>query len=156
MHWVYPYERLRSPNVIGTLTAVELASATKQKLFVFVSSTSAIDTEHYVRLADSLSHTKRRGIPEDDDLEGARTGLKTGYGQSKWVSEKLLFEAGKRGLKGHIVRPGYVVGDSKTAGTRFLAYGDQLSRLIGALDSDQHGRFHMALGQRLCTAWARS
>lgn len=62
--------------------------------------------------------TGRRGIPEDDDLEGARTGLKTGYGQSKWVSEKLLFEAGKRGLKGHIVRPGYVVGDSKTAGTR--------------------------------------
>ncbi|KAF9226319.1 alpha-aminoadipate reductase Lys1p [Gyrodon lividus] len=119
VHWVYPYEKLRSPNVIGTLTAVELTSTTKQKLLVFVSSTSAIDTEHYVRLSDSLSQTcnERRGIPEDDDLEGARTGLKTGYGQSKWVSEKLLFEAGKRGLRGHIVRPGYVVGDSKTAVT---------------------------------------
>lgn len=104
--------------MIGTLTAVELASITKQKLVIFVSSTSAIDTEHYVQLSDSLSHmrTERRGIPEDDDLEGSRTGLKTGYGQSKWVSEKLLFEAGKRGLQGHIVRPGYVVGDSKTAG----------------------------------------
>lgn len=122
VHWVYPYEKLRSPNVIGTLTAVELASAAKQKLFVFVSSTSAIDTEHYVRLSDSLSHAraKHRGIPEDDDLEGAKMGLKTGYGQSKWVSEKLLFEAGKRGLKGHIVRPGYVVGDSKTAGNALV------------------------------------
>lgn len=117
VHWVYPYEKLRSPNVIGTLSAVELASTTKQKHFVFVSSTSAIDTEHYVRFSDSLSQSKRRGIPEDDDLEGARSGLKTGYGQSKWVSEKLLFEAGKRGLRGHVVRPGYVVGDSKTAGT---------------------------------------
>ncbi|KAF8434536.1 hypothetical protein L210DRAFT_3553148 [Boletus edulis BED1] len=119
VHWVYPYEKLRSPNVMGTLTAVELASTTKAKLVVFVSSTSAIDTEHYVRLSDSLTHmhAKRRGVPEDDDLEGARTGLKTGYGQSKWVSEKLLFEAGKRGLKGHIIRPGYVVGDSKTAVT---------------------------------------
>jgi len=91
---------------------------TKQKFLVFVSSTSAIDTEHYVRLSDASSNAQdgRRGIPEDDDLEGARTGLKSGYGQSKWVSEKLLFEAGKKGLRGHIVRPGYVVGDSKTAG----------------------------------------
>ena len=56
------------------------------------------------------------GVPEDDDLEGARHDLKSGYGQSKWVSEKLLFEAGRRGLTGHVVRPGYVVGDSKSAG----------------------------------------
>ncbi|KAG1815255.1 uncharacterized protein BJ212DRAFT_1569055 [Suillus subaureus] len=119
VHWVYPYERLRAPNVIGTLTAVELASTKKQKLLVFVSSTSAIDTEHYVRLSDSLAQSQdsRGGIPEDDDLDGAKVGLKSGYGQSKWVSEKLLFEAGRRGLRGHIVRPGYIVGDSHTAVT---------------------------------------
>lgn len=104
--------------MIGTLTAVELASTKRQKLLVFVSSTSAIDTEHYVRLSDSLgqSQDSRRGIPEADDLDGAKVGLKSGYGQSKWVSEKLLFEAGRRGLRGHIVRPGYIVGDSHTAG----------------------------------------
>ncbi|THH11455.1 hypothetical protein EW146_g8036 [Bondarzewia mesenterica] len=95
VHWVYPYERLRSVNVIGTLTAIELASTGKQKSLVMV----------------------RGGVPESDDLEGARHTLKTGYGQSKWVSEKLLFEAGRRGLRGHILRPGYVVGDSKTAVT---------------------------------------
>ena len=84
-----------------------------------MSSTSAIDTEHYVQLSDSIrvGHPEKyQGVPEDDDLEGAREGLKTGYGQTKWVSEKLLFEAGKRGLRGHILRPGYVVGDSRTAG----------------------------------------
>ncbi|KAH7910357.1 hypothetical protein BJ138DRAFT_1153040 [Hygrophoropsis aurantiaca] len=119
VHWVYPYEKLRAPNVIGTLTAVEFASTIKQKLLVFVSSTSAIDTEHYVRLSDSLAQMPdgSRGIPENNDLEGARNALKSGYGQSKWVSEKLLFEAGRRGLRGHIVRPGYVVGDSQTAVT---------------------------------------
>ncbi|KAJ7274974.1 alpha-aminoadipate reductase Lys1p [Mycena rebaudengoi] len=118
VHWVYPYDKLRSANVLGTLTAIDLASTGKQKLVVFVSSTSAIDSEHYVRLSDSLSgHSELRGVPENDDLEGARSSLKTGYGQSKWVSEKLLFEAGRRGLRGHIVRPGYVVGDSKTAVT---------------------------------------
>ncbi|KAJ7048502.1 alpha-aminoadipate reductase Lys1p [Mycena amicta] len=120
VHWVYPYEKLRSANVLSTLTAIDLASSeSKQKLLVFVSSTSAMDSEHYVQLSDSLagSQGKLRGVPEDDDLEGARTTLKTGYGQTKWVSEKLLFEAGRRGLRGHIVRPGYVVGDSKTAVT---------------------------------------
>ena len=56
-------------------------------------------------------------MPESDDLEGARHTLKTGYGQSKWVAEKLLFECGRRGLRGAIIRPGYVVGDSKSAVT---------------------------------------
>lgn len=115
---MFPYEKLRSPNVLGTLTAINLASTGKQKVLVFVSSTSAIDTDHYVQLSESLARTdsSSRGVPESDDLEGAKLSLKTGYGQSKWVSEKLLFEAGKRGLRGHIVRPGYVVGDSQSAG----------------------------------------
>ena len=115
---MYPYEKLRSANVIGTLTAVELATTAKPKFFVFVSSTSAIDTDYYVQLSDALSGdpSSPGGVPESDDLEGARSTLKTGYGQSKWVSEKLLFEAGQRGLSGHIVRPGYVVGDSRSAG----------------------------------------
>ncbi|KAJ8093146.1 large subunit of alpha-aminoadipate reductase [Marasmius tenuissimus] len=120
VHWVYPYEKLRAANVLATLTALDLVATGKPKSFVFVSSTSAIDTEHYVQLSDSigLGHRgKYQGVPEDDDLEGAREGLKTGYGQTKWVSEKLLFEAGKRGLRGHILRPGYVVGDSRTAVT---------------------------------------
>jgi L-2-aminoadipate reductase len=113
---VYPYERLRSANVLGTLKAIEFACLGRPKQFVFVSSTSAIDTEHYVRLSESLSQEGKDGVFEDDTLEGSRTGLKSGYGQSKWVSEKLLLEAGKRGLCGYIVRPGYVVGDAATAG----------------------------------------
>ena len=98
---------------------------------MFVSSTSAIDTQYYVQLSESLirersSHT---GVPEDDDLEGAKSSLKTGYGQTKWVSEKLLFEAGRRGLSGHIVRPGYVVGDSKTAGESYSPLLNKKMRL---------------------------
>ena len=119
VHWVFPYEKLRAPNVLATMTAIDLASTAKPKFLVFVSSTSAIDTDYYVKLSESLASypPNQRGISESDDLDGAKTDLKTGYGQSKWVSEKLLFEAGKRGLRGHIVRPGYVVGHSKTAGT---------------------------------------
>ncbi|KAG6899755.1 putative NRPS-like protein biosynthetic cluster [Termitomyces sp. T159_Od127] len=119
VHWVYPYEKLRAANVIATITAITLASTGKPKNMVFVSSTSAVDTDYYVQLSESLSRGRSpySGVPENDDLEGARSSLKTGYGQTKWVSEKLLFEAGRRGLSGHIVRPGYVVGDSRTAVT---------------------------------------
>jgi L-2-aminoadipate reductase len=123
VHWVYPYEKLRSANVLGTLRAIEFACLGKPKQFIFVSSTSAIDTEYYVRLSESLSREGEGGVSEDDPLEGSRTGLKTGYGQSKWVSEKLLFEAGKRGLCGYIVRPGYVVGDTETAGASNVKSG---------------------------------
>ncbi|KAK0433364.1 male sterility protein-domain-containing protein [Armillaria borealis] len=55
VHWVDPYKKFRAANVISTLTAIELASTGKQKLVVFVSSTSAIDTEHYVHLSESLT-----------------------------------------------------------------------------------------------------
>ena len=47
---------------------------------------------------------------ESDDLMGSSTGLGNGYGASKWVSEFLVREAGARGLRGAIVRPGYVTG----------------------------------------------
>ncbi|CAI2170785.1 4918_t:CDS:10 [Funneliformis geosporum] len=48
---------------------------------------------------------------------GSRTGLKSGYGQSKWVSEKLIMEANKRGMTATIIRPGYIVGHSTTGVT---------------------------------------
>jgi L-aminoadipate-semialdehyde dehydrogenase len=88
----------------------------KPKAFVFVSSTSVLDTEYYVRLSDSALAKGGRGVLESDDLQGSRINLPTGYGQTKWVSEQLVMEAGRRGLRGAIVRPGYIVGDSVTGG----------------------------------------
>jgi len=120
VHWVYPYERLRSANVLSTLAIIKLASIGRPKAITFVSSTAAIENEHYVRLSDQLVNQGGLGVPENDDLEGARVGLPTGYGQSKWVSEKLLMAAGNRGLTGCIVRPGYVVGSSQSAGMSHL------------------------------------
>jgi L-aminoadipate-semialdehyde dehydrogenase len=102
--------------VSSTVTVITLASSGRPKSVTFVSSTAVIETEHYVQLSDSLVSRSQLGVPEDDDLEGARIGIPTGYGQTKWVSEKLLLEAGRRGLTGSILRPGYVVGDSRSAG----------------------------------------
>lgn len=117
VHWVYPYQHLRGPNVLGTLWAMKLASWHHTKSFHFVSSTSVLDTDHYVNLSEQITQTGGQGVPESDDLEGSRRGLRSGYGQSKWVAEKLILEARARGLPATITRPGYVIGDSKTGVT---------------------------------------
>lgn len=135
VHWVYPYHRLRAANVMSTLACILFCASGKPKTLTFVSSTSALDTDHYVRLSDSLIQAQERGasaqvaqnadpsdlplagVPEEDDLQGSAHGLKAGYGQSKYVSEKLIMISALRGLRASIVRPGYVLGDSKTSTT---------------------------------------
>lgn len=113
VHWVYPYSRLRGPNVLSTLEIVDLcASPERPKVLVFVSSTAVLECPHYGSLSDRTG-----GVRESDDLAGSGGGaLRVGYGQSKWVAERLLAVAGQRGLRGYIVRPGYVVGDSVSGG----------------------------------------
>jgi L-aminoadipate-semialdehyde dehydrogenase len=116
VHWVLPYSRLRAPNVLSTMTALSLAAVGKPKYFGLVSSTSVLDTDHYISVSDKGLAEGGNGVSEADDLEGSRKGLGTGYGQSKWAAEYLARQAGKKGLRGCIIRPGYVTGDP-TSGT---------------------------------------
>jgi L-aminoadipate-semialdehyde dehydrogenase len=111
VHWVYPYSNLKPANVQGTLDILALCATGTAKYLSFVSSTSVLDTPYFVK----LSAQGGKGVLEADDLSGSSTGLGTGYGQSKWVAEYLVRAAGARGLRGTIVRPGYVTGD-KTSG----------------------------------------
>ncbi|KAJ3207228.1 large subunit of alpha-aminoadipate reductase [Entophlyctis luteolus] len=110
VHWVYPYQKLRAANVMGTYWALRLATTGNLKPFHLVSSTSVLDTNYYIRKYLNAGVA----VPESDDLEGARKGLRTGYGQTKWVAEKLVMRARERGVPATIIRPGYIVGDSKT------------------------------------------
>ncbi|KNC99692.1 L-aminoadipate-semialdehyde dehydrogenase [Spizellomyces punctatus DAOM BR117] len=111
VHWVYPYHKLRAPNVLGTLESLRLATRHHLKPLHFVSSTAVLDTEHYMR---KLELGEKGKVLETDDLEGSRKGLRSGYGQTKWVSEKLIMIARERGVPATIIRPGYIVGDSTT------------------------------------------
>lgn len=104
VHWVYPYAKLRDANVIASANVLNLCSIGKAKYFNFVSSTSTVDTDFFFE--------KKDAILESDDLQGSATGLTGGYGQSKWAAEYIIREAGKRGLKGQVIRPGYVSGAS--------------------------------------------
>lgn len=117
VHWVYPYATLRPANVMGTIDALRLCAEGKAKQLSFVSSTSALDKDHYVQESERSIAAGGNGVSEEDDLEGSAVGLGTGYGQSKWAGEYLVKEAGRRGLKGTIIRSGYVLGDSTTGTT---------------------------------------
>lgn len=91
VHWVYPYSKLRDANVISSVNVLNLCSTGKPKYFNFVSSTSTVDTEHFFNLSGSIS--------EEDNLDGSKTGLTGGYGQSKWAAEYIIRQAGLRGLR---------------------------------------------------------
>ncbi|KAM5351841.1 hypothetical protein ACJ41O_004564 [Fusarium nematophilum] len=122
VHWVKRYADMMTANVISTLDAMRLCNEGKPKTFTFVSSTSVLDNDHYVNLSDKQISTGEGAVLEEDDMMGSRTGLGTGYGQIKWVSEQLVREAARRGLRGTVVRPGYILGDIETGFLSSLEY----------------------------------
>lgn len=89
VHWVKQYKHLERSNVLSTIDALGLCNQGKPKLFSFVSSTSVLDTDHYINLSHEQTSTGTGAVMEADDMIGSATGLGTGYGQTKWVCQKL-------------------------------------------------------------------
>ncbi|KAI1749056.1 male sterility protein-domain-containing protein [Xylaria castorea] len=101
-------------NILSTPDSMALCNEGKPKTFTFISSTSVLDTDHYIKLSNEQARTGQGAIYESDDMQGSRRGLGTGYAQTKWVSEQLVCETGNRGLLGSVIRAGYVLGDMLT------------------------------------------
>jgi thioester reductase-like protein/amino acid adenylation domain-containing protein len=98
---IYPYQELRAPNVGGTREVLRLACRHGAKPVHHVSTNGIFPP--------------RMGLCEEDaDLDDLSEAREDGYGQSKWVAEKLVREAGERGLPVAIYRPGNVSGHSET------------------------------------------
>ncbi|KJE96719.1 aminoadipate-semialdehyde dehydrogenase [Capsaspora owczarzaki ATCC 30864] len=119
VHWVYPYSKLKSMNVDGTVEALRLAVTHHIKPLHFVSSTSVFDSLHYLH--------RNEPVLEQEPLEGG-PGLSVGYAQSKWVAERILMLArDTHQWPITILRPGYILGHSKSGVTNT---DDYLVRLI--------------------------
>ncbi len=84
VNFVYPYSALKVTNVLGTQEILKLASKYRAKPVNFVSTINTIDFST------------------------------SGYAQSKTVAEKLIMQAGERGLPVSIYRPPGIIGHSKT------------------------------------------
>ncbi|HRQ23037.1 MAG TPA: thioester reductase domain-containing protein, partial [Anaerolineales bacterium] len=102
VNFVYPYHAHKASNVLGTQEILRLASRTRLKPVHLVSTLSILY---------SGGVNDGRVFREDVDLDqvGAPFG---GYAQSKWVAEKLVMQAGERGIPYAIYRPGLVSGHS--------------------------------------------
>jgi amino acid adenylation domain-containing protein/thioester reductase-like protein len=96
---VYPYQALAPANVGGTREVLRLACLRGARPVHFVST-------------NGIFPPGERLWMEDADLDALADAREDGYGQSKWVAEKLVWEAAGRGLPVRVFRPGNISGHS--------------------------------------------
>ena len=130
---VYPYGALAPANVGGTREVLRLACLNGTKPVHHVSTNGVFPAGH--------------GLCEEDvDLDALADAREDGYGQSKWVAEKLVREAGGRGLPVRIYRPGNISGHSVTGASNprdFLGALIAESLRIGAAPELEGWRMEM-------------
>jgi thioester reductase-like protein/amino acid adenylation domain-containing protein len=98
---IYPYSELKAPNVGGTREVLRLACRQGAKPVHHVSTNGIFPPG--------------KGLCEEEtDLDELAEARDDGYGQSKWVAEKLVREAAGRGLQVSVYRPGNVSGHSES------------------------------------------
>ncbi|KAI9206739.1 male sterility protein-domain-containing protein [Polychytrium aggregatum] len=100
VHWLFDYDRLRGPNVLGTATALRLAT------------THHLKPLHYISTIGTIPMAKKADKPLEETIYSA-WNISGGYGQTKWVSEQLVNKARSRGVPVTIIRPAVIAGDSK-------------------------------------------
>lgn len=104
VHFLYPYNVMKPTNVEGTKEVVLFAAAKKTKPVHYVSTVSVF-SEHGMpgkRLISEKSNIDESGI------------LDTGYSQSKWVAERIIWNAKEKGLPVSVYRVGQVIGDTRS------------------------------------------
>jgi amino acid adenylation domain-containing protein/thioester reductase-like protein len=104
VNFLQPYQTLKPANVLGTVEVLRLACDGSVKPVHFVSTTYVFDRFSYPSGTDFA-----------EDMEPIHD-LKTtfGYTQTKWVSEHMVREAGRRGMPVYVYRCGRVAGHSRT------------------------------------------
>ncbi len=115
LNFAFPYQFLKATNVNGTVETLRFAAAGRAKYYHYVSSYSVYDTPNNLG----------KLVREDDPLKTYK-GFALAYSETKWVSEKLVGIARKRGLQAVIYRPGDITGSS--AG--IWKVEDMVSRMI--------------------------
>ncbi|CDM33118.1 hypothetical protein CBS147339_5136 [Penicillium roqueforti] len=106
--YVAPYSSHRQVNVIGTLFMLEFAKHQRLKAMHYSSSIAAYGPTGYVTGATML--------PEDERPAPHLAAMQydTGYSQSQYVAEMIVWSAIDNGFPVSIYRPGFVLGHSKS------------------------------------------
>jgi thioester reductase-like protein len=97
------YSQLAATNVQGTRQMLKIAAKNGGIPFQMISSVAVFEASEY----------RNKDITENDDISSWE-GIYNGYSQTKWVSERLVIKAGRKGLPITVYRPPLIAGDSRT------------------------------------------
>ena len=97
------YETLEPVNIGGLKSAVKMASQTKNKYILYVST--------YAILSDFMY--KDHSPFTENDFDIGQNFSEIGYVKTKFEAEQIVRESKKDGIKWIIVRPGNIMGDSE-------------------------------------------
>eukprot|EP00026_Physarum_polycephalum_P000581 Phypoly_transcript_00582.p1 GENE.Phypoly_transcript_00582~~Phypoly_transcript_00582.p1 ORF type:complete len:1139 (+),score=118.91 Phypoly_transcript_00582:978-4394(+) len=113
---IWPYDAHKSHNVDGTIAIIKLAAKGRPKKLFYISTISVF----------------RNASTNEDEILHPKAGITrlSGYGQSKWVAERLCLEARARGIPTTLFRFGTISGDSTTGRSH---NSDFINRLIAGL-----------------------
>ena len=106
VNYLFNYDRMREPNVIGTNEVLRLAFAGRSKEFNYVSTTFVFGWA----VKNVLWETDHN---QDMEL------LDFGYSQTKWVAEQVVADARSKGLSTRIFRPALVSPSVSGGGNNF-------------------------------------
>lgn len=96
VNYVYSYSVIKSATVDGTQEILRFAC------------TSVTKPLHYISTNGIFPGEKNTSYLENSDIDSFADHLENGYGQAKWVAEKLVWEAVSRGLPVCLYRPGNI------------------------------------------------
>jgi thioester reductase-like protein len=120
VHSLHTYETLKAANVEGTRWLLRMAAAGRPKHLHFVSSLNALPM---------VDPTALEGLAPSERDRAEWASLPHGYAQTKWVAERLLRAAARRGLGCTIYRPAFISGHSVSGASNDI---DLLSNLMDA------------------------
>jgi thioester reductase-like protein len=106
VNYLLNYDRMRDANVLGTNEVLRLAFEGRAKSFNYVSTTFI------------FGWAVKKVLYETDFNENMEL-LDFGYSQSKWVSEQVVMDAGRKGLATRIFRPALVSPSITGGGNNF-------------------------------------
>jgi thioester reductase-like protein len=106
VNYLLNYDRMRDANVLGTNEVLRLAFEGRAKSFNYVSTTF-------------IFGWAVKKVLYETDFNANMELLDFGYSQSKWVSEQVVMDAGRRGLATRIFRPALVSPSITGGGNNF-------------------------------------
>ena len=95
---------MMAANFFSTIIAMKLCNEGKPKLFAFISSTSALDADHYVKLSEQQISIGENGITEDDD-RAVELGLELAMAKRNGCLSSSSVRLEREVFGGSVIRP---------------------------------------------------